>query len=54
MKKIEQLNELINSGITLTDNEAHKVEQYLWSINKPVSRKYLNTVKIRTAINAGK
>jgi hypothetical protein len=38
MKHPKNVNELINSGITLTDTEAKRVEAYLYSIQSPMSR----------------
>jgi len=38
----KRLNELINSGITLTDNEAAEVEAYIEAKSKPVKPQHLN------------
>jgi hypothetical protein len=46
----QHLYELINSGITLTDKEAALVEDFLFSIQSPVSSYQLNSVKGRLAV----
>ena len=42
MKLTKKLNELINSGITLTDSEAALVEAYIESKSHPVKPEHLN------------
>jgi len=42
MKLTAHLNELINSGITLTDKETELVEEFIWSNSKPVKPQHLN------------
>ena len=41
MKLTKKLNEIINSGITLTDKETQQVEEYLFSLAKPVKPQHL-------------
>ena len=40
MKLTQRLNELINSGITLTASERKEVEEFIQSKTKPVSKRY--------------
>lgn len=47
----EHLDELLNSRITLTDEETELVEAYILSKSKQVSQRYLNTAKIKSAIH---
>lgn len=49
MKLPKHLHELINSGITLTDKEAAAVEEYLFSIQQPMTRYQLNSAVGRVA-----
>ena len=42
MKLTKKQNELINSGITLTDTEAKQVEDLIQRRSKPVKAKHLN------------
>ena len=52
MKLTKHLNELINSGITLTDKEALVVENYIQSKSKPVKPEHLNHYKTILAIRS--
>jgi len=42
MKLTKKQNELINSGITLTKDEASAVERLIWSKSKTVKPEHLN------------
>jgi hypothetical protein len=53
MKFPSNLNELINSGITLTDKEAQLVEEYIFSIQEKVSPYQLNSSRGRAVIGLG-
>ncbi len=46
------LNELINSGITLNDLEAKRVEDYILSQSKEVKPEHLNHYKCLSAITS--
>ena len=50
MKLTKRQNELINSGITLTDKEAREVEEFIFSKSKPVKPEHLNHYKCVSAI----
>ena len=45
MKLTKKLNELINSGITLTPKEAALVEAFIEKNSKPVKPEHLNHYK---------
>ena len=53
MKFPSNLNELINSGITLTNKEAQLVEEYIFSIQEKVSPYQLNSSRGRAVIGLG-
>jgi hypothetical protein len=53
MNKAQYLNELINSGMTLTKKEEEIVERHIWANQQQVSRRYLNTAKVRGMLNKG-
>ena len=38
----KRMNQLLHSGITLTEKETQEVEQYLWKQAKPVKPSHLN------------
>ena len=50
MKLPKHLHELITSGITLTDKEAAAVEEYLFSIQQPMTSYQLNSARGRVAV----
>ena len=52
MQKTQYLNELINSGITLTQKETELVEAYILSQSKEVKASHLNHYKCLSAIRA--
>ena len=53
MKLTKKLNELINSGVTLTKKEAQLVEAYIQSISTPVKSAHLNHYKCLAAVRSG-
>ena len=54
MKFPSNLNELINSGITLTDKEAAKVEAYIQHHQQLVSNRYYENARATAAIRTNK
>ena len=53
LKLSSNLNELINSGITLTDKEAERVEAYIQHHQQLVSNRYYENARATAAIRTG-
>ncbi len=52
MKLTQRLNELINSGVTLTAKERQQVEEYIFASSSYVKPEHLNHYKTVAAIRA--
>lgn len=52
MKLTNRMNELLNSGITLTAKETEQVEAFIQSKSKPVKPQHLNHYKCLSSIRS--